>query len=67
MKTRRLPMVDVSLDIEHRTDGWYYRVTDEAMEYLGPFTLEGLSEQFADCFLVKLGWHYQIFYKEAPR
>jgi len=36
----------VTLDIEHRTDGWYYRIADEYMGYLGPYTLEGLSEQF---------------------
>jgi hypothetical protein len=67
MKTCRLPHVDVALDIEHRTDGWYYRISRHDMEYLGPYTLEGSSEQFADCFLIKLEWYYEIFHKEVPR
>jgi hypothetical protein len=67
MKTRKLHRTDVELDLEHRTDGWYYRITDQNMEFLGPYTLEGLSEQFADVFLIKLRWVYEIFYQEAPR
>jgi len=67
MNPRNLPGVDVTLDIQQRDDGWYYRVSRQDMEFLGPYSMEGLSEQFADVFLIKLRWVYEIFYKEAPR
>jgi hypothetical protein len=66
MKTRRL-RVDVILDIEHRTDGFYYRLADGDMRYIGPYSIEVLSEEIADCFEEQLRWQYELFYKEAPR
>ena len=67
MKTRTLYHTDLSFDIEHRTDGWYYRIsyTDD---FEGPYrTLAELSEEFVAHFEAYLRWMYELIHKEAPR
>jgi len=68
MKTRTLYHTDLSFDIEHRTDGWYHRLSEHGGEFEGPFRNVGeLSEEFADTFEYQIRHLYKRFYKEEPR
>jgi hypothetical protein len=67
MKTRGLYHIDLPFDIEHRTDGWYYRVSQSEEEWEGPFRNVGeLSEEIAERFDEYIRRVYELLHKKAP-
>jgi hypothetical protein len=68
MRTRTLYNTGVDFDIEHRTDGWYYRLSQTDDDWEGPFRNVGeITEEFADYFDAYVRWKYELLHKEAPR